>query len=44
MGDLASHIGQRERQARGEFASRFAAFASRPAQERFRALAAGAGS
>ena len=44
MGDLASHIGQRERRARGEFASRFAAFASRPAQERFRALVAGAGS
>jgi CHAD domain-containing protein len=42
MGDLASHVGQRERQARGEFASRFAAFASRPAQERFRALVAGA--
>jgi len=44
MGDLAAHIGQRERQARGEFASRFATFASRPAQERFRALVAGAGS
>jgi CHAD domain-containing protein len=42
MGDLSSHIGLRERQARGEFASRFAAFASRPAQERFRALVAGA--
>ena len=42
MGDLASHVGQRERRARGEFASRFAAFASRPAQERFRALVAGA--
>jgi CHAD domain-containing protein len=44
MGDLASHIGQRERQARGEFASRFASFASRPARERFRALVASAGS
>jgi CHAD domain-containing protein len=44
MGDLASHVGQRERQARGEFASRFAAFASEPAQARFRALVAGAGS
>jgi CHAD domain-containing protein len=44
MGDLASHIGQRERQARSEFASRFAAFASEPAQARFRALVAGAGS
>jgi CHAD domain-containing protein len=44
MGDLASHVGQRERQARGEFASRFAAFASGPAQARFRALVAGAGS
>jgi len=44
MGDLASHVGQRERQARGEFASRFAAFASRQAQERYRALVAGAGS
>jgi CHAD domain-containing protein len=42
MGDLASHVGQRERRARGEFASRFAAFASQPAQERFRALVAGA--
>jgi CHAD domain-containing protein len=42
MGDLASHIGQRERRARGEFASRFAAFASPPARERFRALVAGA--
>jgi CHAD domain-containing protein len=44
MGDLASHIGQRERQARGEFASRFAAFASHPARARFRALVASAGS
>ena len=44
MGDLASHIGQRERRARGEFASRFATFASRPARARFRALVAGAGS
>jgi CHAD domain-containing protein len=44
MGDLASHIGERERQARGEFASRFAAFASRPARQRFQALVAGAGS
>ena len=44
MGDLAAHVGQRERQARGEFASRFAAFASEPAQARFRALVAGAGS
>ncbi len=44
MGDLASHIGQRERQARGEFASRFATFASHPAQQRFRALVASAGS
>jgi CHAD domain-containing protein len=43
MGDLASHIGQRERQARGEFASRFATFASRPAREQFRALVAGSG-
>ncbi len=41
MGDLASHIGQRERRARGEFASRFAAFASL-AEERFRALVVGA--
>jgi len=44
MGDLASHIGQRERTARGEFASRFTAFASQHAQARFRALVAGAGS
>ena len=42
MGDLASHIGQRERQARGEFSSRFAAFASRQAQARFEALTASA--
>jgi len=44
MGDLASHVGQREREARGEFASRFAAFASRPARQRFQALVAGASS
>jgi len=44
MGDLASHIGQRERQARGEFASRFAKFASPQARERFQALLAGASS
>ena len=42
MGDLSSHVGQREHRARGEFASWFAAFASRQAQEQFRALVAGA--
>jgi CHAD domain-containing protein len=42
MGDLASHIGQRERQARSEFSSRFAAFASPQAQARFEALTASA--
>jgi CHAD domain-containing protein len=42
MGDLASHVGQRERRARSEFSSRFATFASPPAQQRFRALVAGA--
>jgi CHAD domain-containing protein len=41
MGDLASHVGQRERRARGEFSSRFAAFASPEAQARFEALTAG---
>jgi len=40
MGDLASHVGQRERRARSEFSSRFAAFASRQAQERFEVLTA----
>jgi len=44
MGDLAAHVGQRERRARSEFSSRFAAFASRQAQARFEVLAAGAGS
>ncbi len=39
MGDLSAQIGRRERKARGEFAARFADFASRPAQARFRALA-----
>jgi len=39
MGDLSAQIGRRERQARSEFASRFADFASHPAQARFRALA-----
>jgi CHAD domain-containing protein len=39
MGDLSAQIGRRERRARGEFASRFADFASEPAQARFRALA-----
>ena len=42
MGDLAAHVGQRERRARGEFAGRFAKFAARPAQARFQALVAGA--
>jgi len=42
MGDLAAHVGQRERRARSEFSSRFAAFASRQAQARFEVLAAGA--
>ena len=39
MGDLSAQIGRRERKARSEFAARFADFASRPAQARFRALA-----
>ena len=39
MGDLSAQVGRRERRARGEFASRFAAFASQPTQARFRALA-----
>jgi CHAD domain-containing protein len=43
MGDLAAHVGERERQARAEFAGRFAVFASREAQARFRALTAVAG-
>jgi CHAD domain-containing protein len=42
MGDLASHVGQRERRARSEFSSRFAEFASRHAQARFEALTASA--
>ena len=41
MGDLSAQVGRRERRARGEFASRFAAFASPPAQARFRALTLG---
>jgi CHAD domain-containing protein len=40
MGDLASHVGQRERRARGEFSGRFAAFASHQAQARFEVLTA----
>ena len=39
MGDLSAQVGRRERQARGEFAGRFADFASLPAQARFRTLA-----
>jgi len=42
MGDLASHVGQRERRARSEFSSRFTAFASRQAQARFEVLTASA--
>jgi len=42
MGDLAAHVGERERQARSEFSSRFAAFASPQARARFAALTAGA--
>jgi CHAD domain-containing protein len=41
MGDLAAHLGERERQARLEFASRFAVFASREAKARFLALTPG---
>src|SRR5262252_2310522 len=41
MGDLSAQVGRRERKARSEFAARFADFASRPAQARFRALALG---
>jgi CHAD domain-containing protein len=43
MGDLAAHVGERERRARSEFSGRFAAFASREARARFAVLAAGAG-
>jgi len=42
MGDLASHVGQRERRARSEFSSRFAAFASPQARARFEELTASA--
>ncbi|HET7245074.1 MAG TPA: CHAD domain-containing protein [Streptosporangiaceae bacterium] len=42
MGDLASHVGQRERRAHSEFSSRFAAFASSHAQARFEVLTASA--
>ena len=42
MGDLASHVGQRERRARSEFSSRFAEFASHHAQARFEVLTASA--
>ncbi len=44
MGEVAGHVGERERRARSEFSGRFAAFASREARARFGALAAGAGS
>ncbi len=43
MGELAGQIARRERQARGEFAGRFADFASAANQQRFRALTADAG-
>jgi hypothetical protein len=43
MGDLSAQVGRRERQARSEFAGRFAEFASLPAQARFRAIATDAG-
>jgi len=43
MGDLAAHVGERERQARREFSGLFAAFASRAARARFAALTAGPG-
>ena len=43
MGDLAAHVGERERRARSEFSGRFAAFASREARADFAVLAAGAG-
>jgi CHAD domain-containing protein len=39
MGDLSAQVGRRERRARGEFANRFAAFASQPGQARFHELA-----
>ena len=42
MGDLASHVGQRERRARSEFSSRFAEVASHHAQARFEVLTASA--
>ena len=42
MGELAGQLGQRETEARSEFAGRFADFASAASQQRFQALAAGA--
>lgn len=42
MGELAGHVGEREREARSEFSGRFATFASPEARARFGALAAGA--
>jgi CHAD domain-containing protein len=42
MGDLAAHVGERERRARSEFSSRFAAFASPRAGAQFDVLTAGA--
>jgi CHAD domain-containing protein len=44
MGDFAAHVGERERRARREFSSRFAAFSSPQARARFEVLTAGAGS
>ncbi len=44
MGDFAAHVGQRERRARKEFSSRFAAFSGHQARARFEVLTAGAGS
>jgi CHAD domain-containing protein len=38
MGDLAAQVARAERRARGEFAGRFAEFASEASQQRFRTL------
>ncbi len=41
MGELAGQVARAQRRARGEFADRFAVFASPPSQDRFRALTSG---
>ena len=41
MGELAGQVAVAQHRARGQFASRFAVFASPPSQDRFRALTGG---